>query len=149
MTLRTRIALAVAAAVALVSVVLAGGVFWLASSEIRTNQDLSLQRESGRVLQIYYATGKLDEAEACKWLTSPACAVIIGSDGEQKATGPESSMIINDQILAAARESEPRFVNAESSDGMKLRVYVRNLPGGGALAVGTRDDRVQKAGAAG
>lgn len=145
MTLRTRIALAVAAAVALVSVVLAVGVFWLAYNEIRTNQDLALQRESGRVLQIYYATGSLDEPEDCEWLTSPACAVIIGPDGKQEnVAGPGPTMVLNDQIRDAARGTSPRFLNTESSDGTTLRVYVRQLPGERALAVGMRDDRVQK-----
>ena len=145
MTLRTRIALVVAAAVALVSVVLAGGVFWLASSEIRTNQDLALQRETGRVLQIYYATGELNDGQACEWLASPACAVIIGSDGEQLSdSGQNSPIVVNDQIRAAAREQESRFLNAMSTDGTKLRVYIRNLPGDGSLVVGTRDDRVQR-----
>ena len=145
MTLRTRIALAVAAAVALVSVVLAGGVFWLAYNEIRTNQDLALQRESGRVLQIYYATGSLDEPEDCEWLTSPACAVIIGPDGNQEnVAGPGPTMVLNDQIRDAARETSPSFLNTESSDGTTLRVYVRQLPGERALAVGMRDDRVQR-----
>lgn len=144
MTLRTRIAAAVAVAVALVSIVLGGGVFWLASHEIRTNQDVALQRESVRVLENYYATGRLDEAEACKWLTSPACAVIIGPDGTQESTaGPDSTMVLNDQIRDAARGTSPRFLNTESSDGTKLRVYVRELPGERALAVGMRDDRVQ------
>lgn len=144
MTLRTRIALAVAAAVALVSVVLAGGVYWLASHEIRTNQDVALQRESARVLENYYATGKLDETESCKWLTSPACAVIISPDGTQEsAAGSNSTMVLNDQIRDAARGTSPRFLNTQSSEGTKLRVYVRELPGERALAVGMRDDRVQ------
>lgn len=144
MTLRTRIAAAVAIAVALVSVILAGGVYMLASKEIRTTQDLSLQRESNRVLERYYATGKLEGTEDCQWLTSPACAVIIKPDGQQiPAPGPGEKLVITDQLRLAAAEPDPSFLSSASADGTPLRVYVRHLPGEGALVVGIRDDRVQ------
>ncbi|MET3923752.1 ATP-binding protein [Arthrobacter sp. UYEF20] len=143
MTLRLRMTLVIAAAITLTVLVFAALVYALAGHELRNNEDLSLRRESDRIIQLIRTDPNWQGFSQCTWVSSPACAQLVAPtpDGDPAtATGP--ALPITGQMREVASGERAAFFTEAAIGDDPVRVYVRPLTNQRALVVGVRDDRV-------
>ncbi|WP_091327159.1 cell wall metabolism sensor histidine kinase WalK [Arthrobacter sp. cf158] len=143
MTLRLRMTLVIAAAITLTVLVFAVLVYALVGHELRKNEDLSLRRESDRIIQLIQTDPNWQGFSQCTWVRSPACAQLVAptpSDDPDAGAGP--ALPITGQMREVASGGSPAFFTEATIGDDPIRVYVRPLPNQRALVVGVRDDRV-------
>ncbi|MGJ3190926.1 sensor histidine kinase [Paenarthrobacter sp. FR1] len=135
--------LVIAAAITLTVMVFAVLVYALVGHELRKNEDLSLRRESDRIIQLIQTDPNWQGFSQCTWVRSPACAQLVApTPGEDPDSGAGPALPITGQMRdVAAGKSEAFFTEAAIGND-PIRVYVRPLPNQQALVVGVRNDRV-------
>lgn len=133
----------IAAAITLTVLVFAVLVYALMGHELRKNEDLSLRRESDRIIQLIQTDPNWQGFSQCTWVRSPACAQLVApTPGEDPDSGAGPALPITGQMRdVAAGKSEAFFTEAAIGND-PIRVYVRPLPNQQALVVGVRNDRV-------
>jgi len=150
-SLRRRLTLACAAAVALAVVLAAGLTYWFVRDALRDQIDTSLRDarpfsaelppEAGQRLQRIVGA----RLEASSPLDGPVLfAQALGPGGRiEVPPGEEPVQLLDPGVLeaVAAGEREPFFADVERA-GRHLRVYTAPTPGGGALQVARPLDEV-------
>ncbi len=135
--------LVIAAAITLTVLVFAVLVYALVGHELRTNEDLSLRRESDRIIQLIQTDPNWQGFSQCTWVRSPACAQIVApTPAEDPDAGDGPALPITGQMREVASGGSAAFFTEATIGEDPIRVYVRPLPNQRALVVGVRDDRV-------
>ncbi len=143
MTLRLRMTLVIAAAITLTVSVFAGLVYVFVGHELRKNEDLSLRRESDRIIQLIQTDPNWQGFSQCTWVRSPACAQLVApTPSEDPDAGAGPALPITGQMREVASGKSAAFFTEAAIGDDPIRVYVRPLPDQRALVVGVRDDRV-------
>ncbi|MGA8787373.1 MAG: HAMP domain-containing sensor histidine kinase [Paenarthrobacter sp.] len=143
MTLRLRVTLVIAAAITLTVSVFAGLVYVFVGHELRKNEDLSLRRESDRIIQLIQTDPNWQGFSQCTWVRSPACAQLVApTPSEDPDAGAGPALPITGQMREVASGKSAAFFTEAAIGDDPIRVYVRPLPDQRALVVGVRDDRV-------
>ncbi|MFF7251941.1 sensor histidine kinase [Streptomyces microflavus] len=141
--LRTRLALAASAAVALVAVGVCAAAFFVIRYELLHQLDLSLTQSATRVLQENRGEGPQIIAGECRFLSAPACAQVVPAD---PAADPEAAYLLPvsapvREVAAGARA--PYFSNV-TRFGQSLRMLTTPFGDGRALQVALRADPVER-----
>ncbi|MFD3971132.1 sensor histidine kinase [Streptomyces cyaneofuscatus] len=141
--LRTRLALAASAAVALVAVGVCAAAFFVIRYELLHQLDLSLTQSATRVVQENRGEGPQIIAGECRYLSAPACAQVVPAD---PAADPEAAYLL--PVAAPVREvaagtRAPYFSNV-TRFGQPLRMLTTPFGDGRALQVALRADPVEK-----
>ncbi|MFD8466180.1 sensor histidine kinase [Streptomyces cyaneofuscatus] len=141
--LRTRLALAASAAVALVAVGVCAAAFFVIRYELLHQLDLSLTQSATRVVQENRGEGPQIVAGECRFLSAPACAQVVPAD---PAADPEAAYLL--PVSAPVREvaagtRAPYFSNV-TRFGHSLRMLTTPFGDGRALQVALRADPVEK-----
>ncbi|PRB38975.1 two-component sensor histidine kinase [Arthrobacter sp. MYb23] len=135
--------LVIAAAITLTVLVFAVLVYALVGHELRTNEDLSLRRESDRIIQLIQTDPNWQGFSQCTWVRSPACAQIVApTPAEDPDAGDGPALPITGQMREVASGGSAAFFTEATIGEDPIRVYVRPLSNQRALVVGVRDDRV-------
>ncbi len=135
--------LVIAAAITFTVLVFAVLVYALVGHELRTNEDLSLTRESDRIIQLIQTDPNWQGFSQCTWVRSPACAQLVApTPAEDPEAGAGPALPITDQMREVASGGRAAFFTEATIGDDPIRVYVRPLPNQRALVVGVRDDRV-------
>ncbi|MFJ6538168.1 sensor histidine kinase [Paenarthrobacter sp. NPDC091711] len=135
--------LVIAAAITLTVMVFAVLLYALAGHELRTNEDLSLRRESDRIIQLIQTDPNWQGFSQCTWVRSPACAQTVApTPAEDPDAGAGPALPITPQMREVASGVSVAFFTEATIGEDPIRVYVRPLPNQRALVVGVRDDRV-------
>ncbi|WP_214816297.1 cell wall metabolism sensor histidine kinase WalK [Arthrobacter sp. ISL-95] len=135
--------LVIAAAITLTVLVFAVLVYALVGHELRTNEDLSLRRESDRIIQLIQTDPNWQGFSQCTWVRSPACAQLVApTPNEDPDAGAGPALPITGQMRDVASGGSAAFFTEATIGEDPIRVYVRPLPNQRALVVGVRDDRV-------
>ncbi len=143
MTLRLRMTLVIAAAITLTVSAFAVLVYVFVGHELRKNEDLSLRRESDRIIQLIQTDPHWQGFSQCTWVRSPACAQLVAPTPlEDPDSGAGPALPITDQMREVASGTSTAFFTEAAIGDDPIRVYVRPLPNQRALVVGVRDDRV-------
>lgn len=143
MTLRLRMTVVIAAAITLTVMVFAVLVYALVGHELRKNEDLSLRRESDRIIQLIQTDPNWQGFSQCTWVRSPACAQVVApTPSEDPDAGAGPALPITGQMREVAAGGRAAFFTEAAIGDDPIRVYVRPLPNQRALVVGVRDDRV-------
>ncbi|MCX4819455.1 HAMP domain-containing histidine kinase [Streptomyces sp. NBC_01142] len=141
--LRTRLALAASAAVALVAVAFCTAAFFLIRYELYHQLDLNLTQSATLVTQQNRDEGPGTVAGECRFLSAPACAQIVpaaaGKDPEQPYLLPVGAPVRE----VAAGERAPYFTNV-TLFGHPSRMLTTHFGKGEALQVALRADTVEK-----
>ncbi|MFG2641945.1 sensor histidine kinase [Streptomyces sp. NPDC048370] len=140
--LRTRLALAVTAAVALVAVGVCAAAYVVVRSALYDQLDLSLtqsarlaaQRDPGR------PPGTL--AGECRFLAAPACAEVVPADPAQDPRPPGQLPVAPAAREVAAGERAPYYTNITVA-GHPARMLTTDYAKGRALQVALRADTVE------
>jgi two-component system sensor histidine kinase MprB len=132
MTLRTRVALAVAAAASLCLVLVACLMFVLERQDLRRGIDDELTRQAGSITQSLVTTGEIDDAVQPGPLGVLAVyAQAVDSDGTVlPLTSREAVLPVDDRTLAVARGEASRFFDDQEISGTHVRVLTVPAPGG-------------------
>ncbi|AGK80108.1 sensor histidine kinase [Streptomyces microflavus] len=141
--LRTRLALAASAAVALVAVGVCAAAFFVIRYELLHQLDLSLTQSATRVVQENRGVGPQIIAGECRFLSAPACAQVVPAD---PAADPEAAYLLPvsapvREVAAGARA--PYFSNV-TRFGQSLRMLTTPFGDGRALQVALRADPVER-----
>ncbi len=143
MTLRLRMTLVIAAAITLTVSLFAVLVYVFVGHELRKNEDLSLRRESDRIIQLIQTDPNWQGFSQCTWVRSPACAQLVApAPSEDPDSGAGPALPITAQMREVASGKSAAFFTEAAIGDDPIRVYVRPLPNQRALVVGVRDDRV-------
>ncbi|MFI6558430.1 sensor histidine kinase [Streptomyces griseus] len=141
--LRTRLAVAASAAVALVAVGVCAAAFFVIRYELLHQLDLSLTQSATRVIQENRGEGPQTVAGECRYLSAPACAQIVPAD---PAADPDTAYLLPVSIPVrevAAGKRAPYYSNV-SRFGQPLRMLTTPFGDGRALQVALRADPVEK-----
>ncbi|MFD4274479.1 HAMP domain-containing sensor histidine kinase [Streptomyces cyaneofuscatus] len=141
--LRTRLALAASAAVALVAVGVCAAAFFVIRYELLHQLDLSLTQSATRVVQENRGEGPQIIAGECRFLSAPACAQVVPAG---PAADPEAAYLL--PVSAPVREvaagtRAPYFSNV-TRFGHSLRMLTTPFGDGRALQVALRADPVER-----
>ncbi|MFG2630552.1 sensor histidine kinase [Streptomyces sp. NPDC048473] len=142
--LRTRLALAASAAVALVAIGVCAAAFFILRYALYHQLDLNLTQSATRVTQQNREEAPGVLAGECRFLSAPACAQIVPADpaddpGKQPYLLPVSTPV---REVAAGRRT-PYFTNI-TLDGRPARMLTTTFGKGKALQVALRADTVHK-----
>ncbi|UNS99044.1 HAMP domain-containing histidine kinase [Streptomyces tubbatahanensis] len=145
--LRTRLALAATAAVALVAVGVCAAAFVVIRYELLHQVELNLTQSASRATQEVRQNGDAPRVLSadCRYLAAPACAQVVAARPEQDPRGRESYRLPVDETAreVAAGEREP-YYSAVTVHGRPARMLTTPLGEGRALQVALRSDTVRE-----
>ncbi|MFF0744025.1 ATP-binding protein [Streptomyces sp. NPDC004111] len=141
--LRTRLAVATAAAVALVALGVCAAAYFVIRYEMYHQLDLNLTQSGTRIVQAdrHPATGVL--AGECRYLSAPACAQVVPSDA---AKDPAAGYLlpVAPPVREVASGQRPPYFSNFTYEGHPARMAVTPLGGGRALQLALRADSVER-----
>ncbi|NUL06160.1 two-component sensor histidine kinase, partial [Streptomyces lunaelactis] len=141
--LRTRLALAASAAVALVAVGICTAAFFVIRYELNHQLDLNLTQSATLVTQQNRDEGPGMVAGECRFLSAPACAQIVPAAPAQDPAEPYLLPVVVPVREVAAGERAPYFSNV-TLFGHPARMLTTTFGRGEALQVALRADTVEK-----
>ncbi|MFE6710661.1 sensor histidine kinase [Streptomyces sp. NPDC057695] len=141
--LRTRMALAASAAVALVAVGVCTAAFFVIRYELLHQLDLSLTQSATRIIQANRGEGPQIVAGECRYLSAPACAQIVPADPAADPAEPYLLPVSSSVREVAAGARAPYYSNVHRF-GQPLRMLTTPFGDGQALQVALRADPVEK-----
>ncbi|MFG2145839.1 sensor histidine kinase [Streptomyces sp. NPDC048696] len=141
--LRTRLAVAASAAVALVALGVCAAAFFVIRYELFHQLDLNLTQSATLAAQQNRgeAPGVLNGE--CRFLAAPACAQIVPADRASDSARPYLLPVPPQAREVAAGQRRPYFTNITLS-GHPARMLTTGLPHGQALQVALRADTVEQ-----
>ncbi|MFQ6852028.1 HAMP domain-containing sensor histidine kinase [Streptomyces sp. 35M1] len=141
--LRTRLAVAASAAVALVAVGVCAAAFFVIRYELLHQLDLSLTQSATRVIQENRGEGPQTVAGECRYLSAPACAQIVPAD---PAADPDAAYLlpVSTPVREVAAGKRAPYYSNVSRFGQPLRMLTTPFGDGRALQVALRADPVEK-----
>ncbi|MEU8463325.1 HAMP domain-containing sensor histidine kinase [Streptomyces sp. NPDC029003] len=143
--LRTRLALAVTAAVAFVAVGVCGAAFLQGRSALYGQLDLSLTEAARRAAEEYGNSPPGTASWSCQYLAAPACVQIVPADPGADPKGGEHAytMPVAPQTrLVAGRKLAPFYTDIVV-EGHPARMLTTDFLKGRALQVALRSDTVE------
>ncbi|MFF1912286.1 sensor histidine kinase [Streptomyces sp. NPDC058239] len=141
--LRTRLATAASAAVALVALGVCAAAFVVIRYELFHQLDLSLTQSATRTVQAERDSGPDVLAGECRYLSSPACAQIVPASASDDPAEPYLLPVSAAVREVAAGERAP-YVSNITLFGRPMRMLTTPLGKGRALQVALRSDPVEK-----
>ncbi|MFE4872550.1 sensor histidine kinase [Streptomyces sp. NPDC056682] len=143
--LRTRLAVAASAAVALVAVGVCTAAFFVLRYELNHQLDLNLTQSATLAIQQNRGSAPGVLAGECRFLSAPACAQVVPAAPAKDPAKPYLLPVSPPVREVAAGERRPYSTNITLPDGEPARMLTTNFPGGGkALQVALRSDTVRE-----
>ncbi|GAA1902920.1 sensor histidine kinase [Streptantibioticus ferralitis] len=140
--LRLRLAVATTLAVAAVAAAVCGAAYLAVGQQLGHELNLSLIRESNRVVPQVRA-GAAPPGGECAWLASPDCVQVVHSDGTvTPAPDPYVPPVVPGAVAVAKGERGAYFTDS-ASQGLPFRSYVAPAGQGRAVQVSMRTDSIQ------
>ncbi|MEU4266845.1 HAMP domain-containing sensor histidine kinase [Streptomyces sp. NPDC026092] len=140
--LRTRLALAVTAAVALVAVGVCAAAYVVVRSALYDQLDLSLTQSARLAAQRDPGHPPGTLAGECRFLAAPACAEVVPADPAQDPRPPGQLPVAPAAREVAAGERAPYYTNITVA-GHPARMLTTDYAKGRALQVALRADTVE------
>lgn len=141
--LRTRLALAASAAVALVTLGVCTAAFFVIRYEMFHQLDLNLTQSATRLIQEHRGDGPDVLAGECRFLSAPACAQIVPAAPAADPAAPYLLPVSAPVREVAAGERAPYFSNI-TLFGRPVRMLATPLGQGRAVQVALRSDTVER-----
>ncbi|MFD9613881.1 sensor histidine kinase [Streptomyces sp. NPDC059083] len=141
--LRTRLALAASAAVALVAVGVCTAAFLVIRYELVHQLDLSLTQSATRIVQANRDEGPQVLAGECRYLSAPPCAQIVPAD---PAADPDAPYLlpVSPAVREVAAGGRAAYYSNVARFGQPLRMLTTPFGDGRALQVALRADPVDR-----
>ncbi|MDH6545817.1 HAMP domain-containing sensor histidine kinase [Streptomyces sp. SPB4] len=140
--LRTRLALSVTAAVALVAVVVCVTAFFVVRDALYWQLDLNLTQSARLAAQRHPDEVPGTLAGECRFLAAPACAEVVPADPDRDPPAPGLLPVSPAARQVAAGTRAPFFSNI-TVDGHPARMLTTDYAQGRALQVALRSDSVE------
>ncbi|UUU42448.1 sensor histidine kinase [Streptomyces sp. NBC_00162] len=140
--LRTRLALAVTAAVALVALGVCAAAFLVVRSALYRQLDLSLVQSARLAAQRNPGAGPGPLAGECRFLAAPACAEVVAADPAKDPGTPGLLPVAPAAREVAAGERAPYYTDFTLA-GHPARMLTTDYAKGRALQVALRADTVE------
>ncbi|MFD9410292.1 sensor histidine kinase [Streptomyces sp. NPDC059989] len=140
--LRTRLALAATAAVALVAVGVCAAAFLVVRGALYRQLDLTLTQSARLAAQRNPGAGPGVLAGECRFLAAPACAEVVSADPAQDPRPPGQLPVDPAAREVAAGERAPYYTNITLA-GHPARMLTTDYAKGRALQVALRADTVE------
>lgn len=141
--LRTRMALAATAAVALVAVGMCGAAFLIVRAQLNHQLELNLTQYARLVAQRNRGEAPGVVAGECRFLAAPGCAQVIPADPRDDPAGPYV-LPVTDTARAVAAGRHGPYVNETTVAGHPARMLTTDFAPGRALQVAIRSDTVER-----
>lgn len=141
--LRTRLAVAASAAVALVAVGVCTAAFFVIRYEMFHQLDLNLTQSATRVIQENRDAGPQVVAGECRYLSAPACAQIVPALPAEDPPRPYLLPVSAPVREVASGERAPYFSN-NTLFGKPMRILTTRIGEDKALQIALRSDNVEK-----
>ncbi|MCX4630369.1 HAMP domain-containing sensor histidine kinase [Streptomyces sp. NBC_01443] len=141
--LRTRLALAVTAAVALVAVGVCTAAFFVVRSALYEQLNLSLTQSARLAAQRNPDSGPGTLAGECRFLAAPACAEVVPADPADDPAAPYLLPVDAASRAVAAGRHAPYYTDIVHA-GHPTRMLTTDYAKGRALQVALRADTVEK-----
>ncbi|OKK06591.1 histidine kinase [Streptomyces sp. CB03234] len=142
--LRTRLAVAASAAVALVAVGVCTAAFFVIRYAMYHQLDLNLTQSATRVTQQNRGEPPGVLAGECRFLSAPACAQIVPSQARADPSEPYLLPVTAPVREVAAGRRAAYYSNITLADGHAARMLTTPFGKGEALQVALRADTVEK-----
>ncbi|WP_328309486.1 HAMP domain-containing histidine kinase [Streptomyces sp. NBC_00442] len=143
--LRTRLAMAASAAVALVAVGVCTAAFFVIRYELFHQLDLNLTQSVTLAIQQNRGAGPGVLAGECRYLSAPACAQVVPADPAKDPSKPYLLPVAPPVREVAAGTRNAYYTNITLPDGLPARMLTTTFPGGDkSLQVALRSDLVRK-----
>ncbi|WP_256104094.1 HAMP domain-containing sensor histidine kinase [Streptomyces sp. ODS05-4] len=140
---RTRLALAASAAVALVAVGMCLAAFVVIRYELGHQLELNLTQSATRIVQSERDAAPGVLAGECRFLAAPACAQVVPADAADDPAEPYLLPVDGPVREVAAGRRAP-YYRQETLQGHRVRVLATPLRRGEALQVALRSDTVER-----
>lgn len=140
---RTRLALAASAAVALVAIGVCAAAFVVLRYEMYHQLDLNLTQSATQVIQQNRGSGPDVLAGECRFLSAPACAQVVPVEPSADAATPYPLPVSAPVRQVAAGGRSPYFSNITVA-GRPARMLTTAFGEGKALQVALRADSVER-----
>ncbi|MFE9403671.1 sensor histidine kinase [Streptomyces sp. NPDC006530] len=143
--LRTRLAVAASAAVALVAVGVCAAAFFVIRFELYQQLDLNLTQSATLTIQQNRGAAPGVLAGECRYLSAPACAQVVPADPVKDPARPYLLPVSPPVREVATGERRPYTTNITLPGGEPARMLTTTFGGSGAsLQVALRSDTVRK-----
>ncbi|MGW1867515.1 sensor histidine kinase [Streptomyces mauvecolor] len=142
--LRTRLAMAASAAVALVAVGVCTAAFFVIRYELYHQLNLNLTQSATLVTQQNRGATPGVLAGECQFLSAPACAQIVPADPAKDPSQPYLLPVSPPVREVASGARNGYFTNITLADGKPARMLTTPFGGDKALQVALRSDAVRK-----
>ncbi|MFD7338998.1 sensor histidine kinase [Streptomyces violascens] len=142
--LRTRLAVAASAAVALVAVGVCTAAFFVLRFELYHQLDLNLTQSATLAIQQNRGAAPGVLAGECRFLSAPACAQVVPADPAKDPSRPYLLPVSPPVRQVATGERRPYSTNITLPDGEPARMLTTPFGGTKALQVALRSDTVRK-----
>ncbi|WP_030621296.1 sensor histidine kinase [Streptomyces sclerotialus] len=141
--LRTRLALAASAAVALVAVGVCTAAFVIIRYAMGHQLELNLTQSATLVMQQNRDQGPGVVAAECRYLSAPACSQIVPADPADDPSG-RYALPVTGAVREVADGRRAPYFSAVTLDGRPARMLVQHFKDGTAVQVALRADTVEK-----
>ncbi|MEU9097249.1 HAMP domain-containing sensor histidine kinase [Streptomyces sp. NPDC048361] len=142
--LRTRLAVAASAAVALVAVGVCTAAFFVLRFELYHQLDLNLTQSATLAIQQNRGAAPGVLAGECRYLAAPACAQVVPADPADDPAKPYLLPVSPPVREVATGERRPYSTNITLPDGEPARMLTTPFGGSNSLQVALRSDTVRK-----
>ncbi|MFC5029746.1 sensor histidine kinase [Streptomyces sp. DSM 41987] len=141
--LRTRLAVAASAAVALVAVGVCAAAFFVIRYELVHQLDLHLTQSATLVKQQHRGESPQVVAGECVFLSAPACSQIVPADPAADPREPYP-LPVSAPVREVAAGDRPAYFSNITLSGHPARMFTSGFGGGRALQVAVRSDTVEQ-----
>ncbi|MEV5675144.1 HAMP domain-containing sensor histidine kinase [Streptomyces sp. NPDC052179] len=141
--LRTRLAVAASAAVALVAVGMCAAAFFVIRYEMVHQLDLSLTQSATRLIQEHRGGGPEVLAGECRYLASPACAQIVPADPAADPAEPYL-LPVSAPVRAVAAGERAAYFSSVTLFGRPMRMLTTRFGEDTAVQLALRSDPVDR-----
>ncbi|RCH66855.1 sensor histidine kinase [Streptomyces sp. SDr-06] len=142
--LRTRLATAASAAVALVAVGVCTAAFFVLRFELYHQLDLNLAQSATLAIQQNRGAAPGVLAGECRYLAAPACAQVVPADPADDPAKPYLLPVSPPVRQVATGERRPYATNITLPDGEPARMFTTPFGGSKSLQVALRSDTARK-----
>ncbi|MFD7610848.1 sensor histidine kinase [Streptomyces sp. NPDC059828] len=141
---RTRLALAASAAVALVAVGVCTAAFFVLDYALYHQLDLNLTQSATVVTQQNRDSGPDVLAGECRFLSAPACAQVVPADPADDPSAPPYVLPVSTPVREVAAGVRAPYFSEFTLSGHPARMLTTPFGKGKALQVALRADTVEK-----
>ncbi|WP_225725291.1 MULTISPECIES: HAMP domain-containing sensor histidine kinase [unclassified Nocardia] len=142
-SLRGRIAVYFAVAIALSLAAMAVAAYFVVAHELNSSLDIGLRSQATRITRQFAVDPDVAAISGpCRYLAAPSCVQVVAADGRIESDHSADLLPVDAGTRAVATGSRPDYFSDFTFGGYPMRMYTAQLRPGVAVQVARRSDTV-------